>query len=99
MNFSPEQLKPLKNANLRKLKEVLTKEENGDDVPAAKMIKLDEDAPPPLEFGSLDGLVVVCRRPNSIAKELVKLLAPSGNFVIFCPYAEVRDPVVILFSN
>ncbi|KZS11455.1 tRNA- -methyltransferase non-catalytic subunit TRM6 [Daphnia magna] len=90
MNFNPEQLKPLKNANLRKLKESLIKEENenGDEVPAAKMIKLDEDAPPPLEFGSLDGLVVVCRRPNAIAKELVKLLAPSGNFVIFCPYSE-----------
>jgi hypothetical protein len=92
MNFTPEQLKPLKNCSLYKLKETLAKEENadGDEVPA-KMIKLDEDAAPPLELGSLDGMVIVCRRPTTIAKELVKLLAPSGNFVIFSPYSEVRQ--------
>jgi hypothetical protein len=90
MNFTPEQLKPLKNCNLNKLKEVLLKEENGDEAPA-KMIKLDEDALPLLELGSLDGLVVICRRPTAIASELVKLLAPSGNFAIFSPYSEVKN--------
>lgn len=89
MNFTPEQLKPMKNINLEKLKEQLVREDNGDEIPA-KMQKLDEDATPLLEFGSLDGLVVASRRPSIIAKELVKLLAPSGNFVIFCPYSEVN---------
>lgn len=92
MNFTPEQLKPLKNCSLFKLKEALAKEEieeNEDEKPA-KMQKLDEDAAPLLELGSLDGLVVACRRPSNIAKELVKLLAPSGSFVIFCPYSEVQ---------
>lgn len=88
MNFTSQQLKPLQNSNLMKLRERLTKEENGDEVPE-KRAKLDEDAVPPLEFGVLDGLVVACRRPNTIAKELMKLLVPSGNFVIYCPYSEV----------
>lgn len=90
MNFTPEQLKPLKNCSLTKLKEALIKEENEDGEAPAKMIKLDEDAPPPLEFGSLDGLVIICRRPTTIAIELARLLAPSGNFAIFSPYSEVR---------
>ena len=89
MNFSPEQLKPLQNCDLKKLKEFLLKEENGDGVPA-KIQKLDEDAAPALEFGTLDGLVVACRKPNTIAKELMRLLSPSGNFAIFCPYIEVN---------
>ncbi len=89
MNFTPEQMKPLQNCNLVKLKERLqAKEENGDETPA-KMIKLDEDAIPQIEMGSLDGLVIACRRPSTIAKELIKLLAPSGSFVIYCPYSEV----------
>nr|SVE83800.1 EOG090X0AAB [Daphnia pulex] len=100
MNFTPEQLKPLKNCSLYKLKETLAKEENadGDEVPA-KMIKLDEDAAPPLEFGSLDGMVIVCRRPTTIAKELVKLLAPSGNFAIFSPYSEPLSETYIQFRE
>lgn len=89
MNFTPEQLKPLKNCSLFKLKEALAKEDSTEEVPA-KMQKLDEEAAPPLELGSLDGLVVACRRPSNIAKELVRLLAPSGSFVIFCPYSEVQ---------
>ena len=89
MNFTPEQLKPLQNSHLVKLKETLNaKEENGEGTPA-KMIRLDEDAIPQLEFGVLNGLVIACRRPSTIAKELIKLLAPSGNFVIYCPYSEV----------
>ena len=89
MNFTPEQLKPLQNSHLVKLKETLkAKEENGEGTPA-KMIRLDEDAIPQLEFGVLNGLVIACRRPSTIAKELIKLLAPSGNFVIYCPYSEV----------
>nr|SVE94393.1 EOG090X0AAB [Simocephalus serrulatus] len=69
MNFTPEQLKPLKNCSLFKLKEALAKEDSTEEVPA-KMQKLDEEAAPPLELGSLDGLVVACRRPSNIAKEL-----------------------------
>lgn len=95
MNFSPEQLKPLQNCNLKKLKELLLTEENGEAAPA-KIQKLDEDAIPPLEFGALDGLVIACRKPSTIAKELMRLLAPSGNFVIFCPYVEVRFDLVLI---
>lgn len=95
MNFSPEQLKPLQNCNLKKLKEILLSEENGEAAPA-KIQKLDDDAIPPLEFGVLDGLVIACRKPSTIAKELMRLLAPSGNFVIFCPYVEVKFELCLL---
>nr|CAH0106748.1 unnamed protein product [Daphnia galeata] len=99
MNFTPEQLKPLKNCSLTKLKEALIKEENEDGEAPAKMIKLDEDAPPPLEFGSLDGLVIICRRPTTIAIELARLLAPSGNFAIFSPYSEPLSETYIQFRE
>lgn len=99
MNFTPEQMKPLQNCNLVKLKERLqAKEENGDETPA-KMIKLDEDAIPQIEMGSLDGLVIACRRPSTIAKELIKLLAPSGSFVIYCPYSEVNLQIFVYFQK
>ena len=89
MSFTKEQIQPFRNINLFKLKESLEKKEDVcEEAPAAKIPKLDGDGVR-LELGTLDGLIIACRRPNALAKELLKLLAPSQNFVIFCPYIEV----------
>jgi len=90
MNFSTELRKPLRDCNLNRLKENLIKSEENGETPA-KIPKLDEEAikTPSLELGTLDGLVIACRYPSNIAKELIQLLKPSGNFVIFCPQVEV----------
>jgi len=88
MNFTKEQIQPYRNVNLFKLKESLEKKKDVDEeAPAAKIPRLDGDDAK-LELGTLDGLIIAYRRPNAIAKELLKLLAPSQNFAIFCPYIE-----------
>ena len=101
MNFSPEQLKPLQNVSLSKLKASLllaaTERENEEGETPAKIPRLDEEVVataveqplPIVEFGSLDGLIIACRKPGPLAKELVKLLSPSSSFVIFSPHIEV----------
>ena len=98
MNFTPEQLKPLENISLIKLKARLLaaaeKESDGGDETPAKIPRLDEEVSstveqPQVEFGSLDGLVIACRQPGPLAKELLKLLSPSSSFVIFSPHLEV----------
>lgn len=99
MNFTPEQLKPLQNISLSKLKDSLLdaagRDNDGGETPA-KIPRLDEEASsaveqPPVEFGSLDGLVIACRKPGPLAKELLKLLSPSSSFVIFSPHIEVSS--------
>ena len=97
MNFTKEQIQPYRNINLFKLKESLEKKKDVDEeAPAAKIPRLDGDDAK-LELGTLDGLIIACRRPNAIAKELLKLLAPSQNFAIFCPYIEVKVFLKIMF--
>jgi len=90
MNFTQEQMKPFHNINLFKFKESLEMKDDGE--APAKMPRLDDDAVK-LEMGTLDGLIIACRRPNTIAKELLKLLGPSANFAIFCPYIEPLSEV------
>ena len=112
MNFTSEQMKPLHNTSLFKLKDLVlsnadksietAKEQEGGDGPPAKVPKLDPELKEQvqienqttetvkLEFGVLDGLIVACRRPGNISRELLKLLKPSGNFVLYCPYIEVN---------
>ena len=95
MNFNAEQLNILHNISLVKFKEMLQGEDARVGETPAKIQKLDQEAKekeykaPPLEFGTLDGVVIACRRPESITKELLKLLAPSRHFVVYCPYIEV----------
>ena len=38
---------------------------------------------------SFDGLIILCKKLDLIGKELVKLVAPSGNFTIYSSYLEV----------
>lgn len=99
MNFNEEQKKPLRSMSLTKLRVLLSAADNeleeDSEVPS-KVMKLDEEAvqlentAPKLELGSLDGLIVACRRPSTVVKQLIRLLAPSRNFAIFCPYIEVQ---------
>lgn len=89
MNFTAEQRKPLRDCNLNRLKEELGRENDEGAETPAKIPKLDPDAQPALKFETLDGLVVACRRPSSIAKELARLVKPSGNLVFYCPHIEV----------
>lgn len=91
MNFTSIQMKPLRYCSLSRLKEAVnakTKDVATEETPA-KMRKLDEESGPPPGLLSLDGLIVVSKKPDTIAKELVKLVAPSGNFAIYSPYLEV----------
>ena len=89
MNFKPELRKRLYDCNLNRLKETLLAKDGENAETPAKIPKLDPDAVPPLEFETLDGLVIASRRPSTIAKELCQLLKPSANFVFFCPHIEV----------
>lgn len=95
MNFTPQEMKPLVNLSLVKLKaNLLTASTSDEGETPAKIPRLDAEAAgvveQPLELGSLHGLVIACRKPGMMAKELIKLLAPSGNFVLFSPHIEVQ---------
>lgn len=90
MNFTAEQMKPLRNLGLLHLKSRLNEPECLEAKPA-KIAKLEEEPKdePDVGFDSLNSVIIACRTPHTIAKELLRLLIPSGNFVIFCPYIEV----------
>lgn len=87
MNFTAIQTKPLQHCLLSRLKKAVATENSCDETPA-KVRKVEEETPPALS--SLDGLIIASKAPNTIAKELVKLVAPSGNFVVYSPYLEVH---------
>lgn len=82
MNFSPIQLKPLEYCPLSKLNQPPIDET--EETPA-KIRRLQLPG-----MNSLDGLIIASKSPNNL-KELVKLVKPSGNFVIYCPYLEVFE--------
>nr|SVE69954.1 EOG090X0AAB [Eubosmina coregoni] len=104
MNFTPQEMKPLVNLSLVKLKaNLLTASTSDEGETPAKIPRLDAEAAgvveQPLELGSLHGLVIACRKPGMMAKELIKLLAPSGNFVLFSPHIEPLSDIYVQFRE
>ena len=89
MNFSAIQMKPLRYCSLSRLKEAINVETKDAEETPAKVRKLDEEYGSPPGLLSLDGLIILSKKPDSIGKELVKLVAPSGNFAIYSQYLEV----------